>query len=230
MGQAIEWILSKQQQAAAREIDATAKKRIHRRFQDAVLQLSKAYALASASEEAKAIRDEVGFFQAIRASLVKSTTGPGPGSAERDAAIAQLIDRSVVSTEIVDILGAAGISSPDISILSDEFLAEIAQTEQKNLALEALRKLLNDQVRSRSKSNVTESRKFSERLEDAIARYHTNAISTVEVLQALIDLAKDVRAAQARGEEEGLSQDELAFYGRPGNNGREFPKNQRSRP
>jgi type I restriction enzyme R subunit len=212
MGQAIEWILTKQQEAAARETDETAKKRAHRRFPDAVLQLSKAYALASASDEAKAIRDEVGFFQAIRAALVKSSTAGGSSSAERDAAIAQLIDRSVVSTEIVDILAAAGIQSPDISILSDEFLAEIAHTEQKNLALEALRKLLNDQVRSRSKSNVTESRKFSERLEDAIARYHTNAISTAEVLQELIDLAKELRAAQARGEEEGLSEDELAFY------------------
>ncbi|MEA1048833.1 type I restriction endonuclease subunit R [Lamprobacter modestohalophilus] len=212
MGQAIEWILSQQQAAAARERDETAKKRAHRRYQDAVLQLSKAYALASASEEAKAIRDEVGFFQAIRAALVKSSTGGGHSSAERDAAIAQLIDRSVVSTEIVDILGAAGISSPDISILSDEFLAEIAQTKQKNLALEALRKLLNDQVRSRSRSNVSESRRFSERLEDAIARYHTNAISTVEVLQELIEIAKELRTAQARGEEEGLSEDELAFY------------------
>ena len=212
MGQAIEWILNKQHQAAARETDDSAKKRAHRRFQDAVLQPSKAYALASASEEAKAIRDEVGFFQAVRAALVKSGTGGGHSSAERDAAIAQLIDRAVVSTEIVDILGAAGVSSPDLSILSDEFLAEIAQTEQKNLALEALRKLLNDQVRSRSKSNVSESRRFSERLEDAIARYHTNAISTVEVLQELIDMAKALRAAQARGEEEGLSEDELAFY------------------
>jgi type I restriction enzyme R subunit len=212
MGQAIEWILAKQHEAAARESDDTAKKRAHRRFQDAVLQLSKAYALAAATDDAKAIRDEVGFFQAIRAALVKSQTGGGRSSAERDAAVAQLIDRSVVSTEIVDILAAAGVTSPDIAILSDEFLAEIAQTKQKNLALEALRKLLNDQVRSRSRSNVTESRRFSEQLEDAIARYHTHAISTVEVLQELIDLAKDLRAAQARGEEEGLSQDELAFY------------------
>nr|WP_242519225.1 DUF3387 domain-containing protein [Halochromatium roseum] len=212
MGQSIEWILSQQQAAAARECDETAKQRAHRRYQDAVLQLSKAYALASASEEAKAIRDEVGFFQAIRAALVKSSSGGGHGSAERDAAIAQLIDRSVVSTEIVDIRGAAGIRSPDISILSDEFLAEIAQTPQKHLALEALRKLLNDQVRLRSCSNVSESRRFSERLEAAIARYHSNAISTVEVLQELIEIAKELRAAQARGEEAGLSEDELAFY------------------
>lgn len=102
---------------------------------------------------------------------------------------------AVASTEIVDILSAAGLSSPDIFILSDEFLAEVGQMEKKNLALEALRKLLNDEIRSRSKSNVIEPRKFSERLEEAIARYHTNAISTVEVLQELIALAKDVRDA-----------------------------------
>lgn len=106
---------------------------------------------------------------------------------------------------------AAGITTPDISILS-EFLAEVQQLEKKNLALEALRKLLNDEIRSRSKTNVVETKRFSERLEAAIAPYHTNAISTVEVLQELIDLAKEVRAARRRGEDEGLSQDEIAFY------------------
>ncbi len=111
----------------------------------------------------------------------------------------EILDRAVVSTEIVDILAAAGITTPDISILSDEFLAEVQQLEKKNLALEALRKLLNDEIRSRSKTNVVETNRFSERLEAAIARYHTNAISTVEVLQELIDLAKDVRAARRPG-------------------------------
>jgi type I restriction enzyme R subunit len=122
------------------------------------------------------------------------------------------LDRAVVSTEIVDILTAAGITTPDISILSDEFLAEVQQLEKKNLALEALRKLLNDEIRSRTRTNVVETKRFSERLEAAIARYHTNAISTVEVLQELIDLAKDVRAARRRGDDEGLSPDEIAFY------------------
>jgi len=131
---------------------------------------------------------------------------------DRDFAIQQILNRAVISTEIVDILAAAGITTPDISILSDEFLAEVQQLEKKNLALEALRKLLNDEIRSRSKTNVVETKRFSERLEAAIARYHTNAISTVEVLQELIDLAKEVRAARRRGEDEGLSQDEIAFY------------------
>jgi type I restriction enzyme R subunit len=212
LAEAIEWILTRQHDAAAKETSEEGKRRENRRYQDAVLALSKAFALASASDEARAIRDEVGFFQTVRAALVKSADSTGKGAADREFAIQQILDRAVVSTEIVDILAAAGITTPDISILSDEFLAEVQQLEKKNLALEALRKLLNDEIRSRSKTNVVETKRFSERLEAAIARYHTNAISTVGVLQELIDLAKDVRAARRRGEEEGLSQDEIAFY------------------
>lgn len=212
LAEAIEWILTRQHESAARETSDEGKRRENRRYQDAVLALSKAFALASASDEARAIRDEVGFFQTVRAALVKSADGAGKSAADREFAIQQILDRAVVSTEIVDILAAAGIATPDISILSDEFLAEVQQLEKKNLALEALRKLLNDEIRSRSKTNVVETKRFSERLEAAIARYHTNAISTVEVLQELIDLAKEVRAARKRGEDEGLSQDEIAFY------------------
>lgn len=212
LAEAIEWILGLQHKAAAKETSDDAKRKENRRYQDAVLALSKAFALASASDAARDIRDEVGFFQTVRVALVKSAEGAGGTTAGRDFAIQQILDRAVVSTEIVDILKAAGITTPDISILSDEFLAEIQQLEKKNLALEALRKLLNDEIRSRSKTNVVETKRFSERLETAIARYHTNAISTVEVLQELIDLAKEVRAARKRGEEEGLSQDEIAFY------------------
>ena len=212
LAEAIEWILGCQHEAATKESNEDGKRREHRRYQDAVLALSKAFALASASDEARNIREEVGFFQAVRAALVKSAASAGKSAADREFAIQQILDRAVVSTEIVDILAAAGITTPDISILSDEFLAEVQQLEKKNLALEALRKLLNDEIRSRSKANVVETKRFSERLEAAIARYHTNAISTVEVLQELIDLAKEVRAARRRGQEEGLSQDEIAFY------------------
>ena len=212
LAEAIEWILDQQHEAAARETSEDGKRRENRRYQDGVLALSKAFALASASDEARAIRDEVGFFQTVRAALVKSADGAGTTGADREFAIQQILDRAVVSTEIVDILAAAGITTPDISILSDEFLAEVQQLDKKNLALEALQKLLNDEIRSRSKTNVVETKRFSERLEAAIARYHTNAISTVEVLQELIDLAKEVRAARRRGEDEGLSQDEIAFY------------------
>ncbi|GIV82653.1 MAG: DEAD/DEAH box helicase [Anaerolineae bacterium] len=212
MASAIEWILDKQQQWAGEESTPEGKKAAHRRFSDAVLALSKAFALASASDEARTIREEVGFFQAIRAALVKSSTGSGVTQQERELAIQQIVSRAVVSTEIVDILAAAGIQSPDISILSDEFLAEVEQMERKNLALEALKKLINDGIRSRSKANIVETRAFSERLEDAVARYHANAITTAEVLQELIQLAKDIRAARQRGEESGLSDEEIAFY------------------
>jgi type I restriction enzyme, R subunit len=212
MAEAIEWILDRQHQAAQQETDDNAKKQAHRRYQDAVLALSKAFALVAASDEARQIRDEVGFFQTIRAALVKSSTTPGKSATEKEFAIQQIIDRSVVSTEIVDILSAAGLSSPDISILSDVFLLEIQQMEKKNLALEALKRLLNDEIHSRTRTNVTEEKKFSERLEQAIARYHTNAIGTIEVLQELIDLAREIKAARQRGEEQGLTADEIAFY------------------
>lgn len=209
---ALDWILAKQDEAAQRETDKEAKKAAHRRYQDSVLGLSKAFALCSASDDAREVRDEVGFFQTVRAAMVKAQDTSGRSAADRDLAIRQIVNGAVTSTEIVDILSAAGLSSPDISILSDEFLAEVGQMEKKNLALEALKKLLNDEIRSRSRSNVVETRKFSERLTEAIARYHTNAISTVEVLQELIALAKEVREARSRGEESGLTPDEVAFY------------------
>ena len=212
MAGAIEWILERQQQWAAQESSPEGKKAAHRRFLDAVLALSKAFALASASDEARAVREEIGFFQAIRAALFKSGTGSGLPRQERELAIQQIVSRAVVSTEIVDILKAAGIQSPDISILSDEFLAEVQQMEKKNLALEALRKLLGDGIRSRAKANIVETRAFSERLEAAVARYHANAITTAEVLQELIQLARDIREARQRGEESGLSDEEIAFY------------------
>ena len=209
---AIEWVLDMQQREASRESTEEGKKRAHRRFNDAVLALSKAFALAAASDEAREVRDEVGFFQTVRAALAKSAPGAGKTSAERDLAVQQIVSRAVVSTEIVDILKAAGLETPDISILSDEFLAEVQGMEKKNLALEALRKLLNGEIRSQSRGNVVQARAFSERLEAAISRYHTNAITTTEVIQELINLAKDIRAAHRRGEEEGLSQEEISFY------------------
>ncbi len=212
MAGAIEWILDKQQQWAAAEKTPDAKKHAQRRFADGVLALSKAFALAASSDEARGIREEVGFFQAIRAVLAKTTNGAGASRQDRELAIQQIVSRAVISTEIVDILAAAGILSPDISILSDEFLLEVQQMEKKNLGLEALRKLLNDSIRSRTRTNVVETRGFTERLENAIARYHANAITTAEVLQELIRLAQDIRAARKRGEEQGLSDEEVAFY------------------
>ena len=209
---AIEWILEMQQRQAAGETTEEGRKLAHRRFEGGVLALTRAFALAAASDAARDIRDEVGFFQTVRAALVKSTPGGGMSSGARDLAVQQIVSRAVVSTEIVDILKAAGLEAPDISILSDEFLAEIQGMEKKNLAMEALRKLINGEIRSRSSINVVQTRAFSDRLEEAIARYHNNAITTAEVLQELIKLARDIRAAHQRGEEEGLTQEEISFY------------------
>ena len=216
---AFDWVLDMQQRAASRESTEDGKKRAHRRFNDAVLALSKAFALAAASDEARDIRDAVGFFQTVRAALAKSTPGAGKSSAARDLAVQQIVSRAVVSTEIVDILKAAGLETPDISILSDEFLAEVQGMEKKNLAMAALRKLINGEIRSQSRVNVVQARAFSERLEEAIARYHGNAITTAEVIQELIKLAKDIRAAHRRGAEEGLGQEEISFYDALARNG-----------
>ncbi|MGH6681517.1 MAG: type I restriction enzyme endonuclease domain-containing protein, partial [Bradyrhizobium sp.] len=180
MAGAIDWVLTVQQEDAARETSEDGKKRAHRRYADAVLALSKAFALAAASDEARGIRDEVGFFQAIRAALAKSTATGQKSAAERELAIQQIVSRAVVSTDIIDIMKAAGIASPDISVLSDDFLAEVREMDKKNLAIEALKKLINGEVRSQAQRNVTQFRGFTERLEAAIARYHANAITTVQ--------------------------------------------------
>ncbi|WP_323982222.1 type I restriction endonuclease subunit R [Novosphingobium aureum] len=212
LGGAIDWVLKWQEALAARQKTDEDKKRAHRRFMDMVLELSKAYALSSASDEAREIRDEVGFFQAIRAALAKTTATGKVSEKDRAFAVQQLVDRAVSSTEIIDILKVAGIQSPDISILSDEFLMEVGKMEKKNLALEALKKLLNGEIVSRSKTNLVESKAFSNRLEDAVARYHAGAISAVEMIQELIELAKEMKAARTRGEDMGLSPEEVAFY------------------
>lgn len=212
LAEAVEWVLERQRQDAARETTEEGKQCAHRRFNDAVLALSKAFALAAASDKAREIREEVGFFQTLRAALVKPTPSAGKTVRERDLAVQQIVSRAVVSTEIVDILAAAGMQSPDISILSDDFLAEVQGMEKQNLAMEALRKLLNGEIRAHSKANVVQTRAFSERLEDAIARYHNNALTTAQVIQELIALAKAIRAARQQGDAQGLSPEEIAFY------------------
>jgi type I restriction enzyme R subunit len=212
LGGAIDWVLKWAEAEAAKASTPDDKKKAHRRYLDLMLELSKAFALAAASDDAQAIRDEVGFFQAVRAAIAKNTATGKLGSADRNFAVRQLIDRAVASTEIIDVLRVAGIETPDISILSDEFLVEIQGMEKKNLALEALRKLLNGEIASRMRTNLVESRAFSRRLEDAVARYHAGALSAVEMLQELIALAKDMKTARARGEEQGLTPEEVAFY------------------
>jgi len=174
----------------------------------AVTELSQAFALA----EALRIRDDVGFFQAVRAVLAKSTPGDRKTDEELDLAIRQIISRAVVSDEVVDIFAAAGLKKPDISILSDEFLADIRGMPQRNLAVELLQKLLKGEIRTRGKRNVVQARSFAKLLEQSVRKYQNRAIETAQVIEELIQLAKDMRAAGARGEQLGLSEDELAFY------------------
>ncbi|HAS89578.1 MAG TPA: DEAD/DEAH box helicase [Desulfovibrio sp.] len=213
IAEAMEWVQDMQRKEAAKHEDEEKKKQAWRMYADAVLALSKAFALASASDQATKIRDEVGFFQTVRAALAKSTAGSTEGSKQNlDFAVQQIVSQAVQSTEIVDILEAAGIETPDLSILSDEFLAELKGMKQQNLALDALRKLLNGQIKSQSRTNVVMQKAFSDRLKDAIQRYHNNAITAAEVITELIKLAKDIREARQRGEEEGLSSEEIAFY------------------
>ncbi|MBW7996817.1 MAG: type I restriction endonuclease subunit R [Candidatus Glassbacteria bacterium] len=210
---AMEWVLEMQRRNADKETTDEGKKKAWRRYSDAVLELSKAFALAAASDEAKRIRDEVGFFQTVRAALAKSQSEGGKKTeADLDLAVQQIVSRGVISTEIVDILEAAGIETPDISILSDEFLAEVRGMEKKNLALEALKKLINGEIRSQVRTNVVQVKAFTERLQEAINRYHTNAITTAQVIEELIALANDIKVARKRGEEEGLTDEEIAFY------------------
>lgn len=209
---AIDWVLKWAEAEAAKVQSPEDKKKAHRRYLDLVLELTRAYALASASDEARELRDEIGFFQAVRAAIAKNTAKGRLSHAEKALAVHQLIDRAVASAEIVDILQVAGIESPDISILSDEFLLEIQGMEKKNLALEALKKLLAGEIKSRTRTNVVESRAFSKRLEDAVARYHASALSAVEMINELIALARDMKAAQQRGDESGLTPEEIAFY------------------
>ncbi len=182
------------------------------RLMATVTQLSKAFALSVPHEKAIAIRDDVGFFQTVRAALVKTTPTGGRSQEELDSAVRQIVSRAVASDQVVDIFSAAGLKKPDISILSDEFLAEIKHLQQRNLALEVLKKLLNDEIKTRSKRNLVQSRLFSQMLEEAIRKYQSRAIETAQIIQELIDLAKDMREANERGEKLGFTDEELAFY------------------
>ncbi len=209
---AIEWALEKQKARADKVSDEKAKKAELKYYADLVANLSKAFALASASDYAQSVKEEVGFFQAVRAALSKSSPKTGMSKREKEFAIGQLISAAIADASIIDVLAAAGIKTPEISVLSEEFLAEIQNMEQKNLALEALRKLLAGEIKARGQRNVVESKAFSERLEAALARYHANAITSLEMIQELIDMAKDLKASVQRGDDLGLGEEELAFY------------------
>ena len=189
------------------------------RFTKQVSLLLQAFALSVPHLKAMAIKDEVGFFQAIKARLIKfEPAGSGKSDTEIETAIRQIVDKAVVSEGIIDIFDAAGIKKPDISILSDEFLEEIKHMPRKNLALELLKKILNDEIKVRTRKNLIQSKKFSEMLGNAIKKYLNNLITAAQVIEELIRLAKDIRTSDKRGEELNLREDELAFYDALANN------------
>jgi type I restriction enzyme R subunit len=182
------------------------------RLLQAVTDLSRAFALAVPHEQAIAIRDDVAFFQAVRSVLAKSAPRDGRTPEELDFAIRQIVSRAVSAGEVIDIFAAAGLKKPDISILSDEFLAEVRGMPHRNLAVDLLRKLLQGEIGSRRRKNVVQARSFAEMLENTIRRYQNRAIEAAQVIEELIALARDLRQAGERGDELGLNEDELAFY------------------
>lgn len=189
------------------------------RFTKQVGLLSQAFALSVPHPKAMALKDEIGFFQAVKARLVKfEPAGGGKSDVEIETAIRQIVDKAVVSDGIIDVFDAAGIKKPDISILSDDFLEEVSHMERKNLALELLKKILNDEIRTRTRKNFIQSKKLSEMLSNSINKYQNNLLTTAQVIEELIKIAKNIRESNKRGDELNLDEDELAFYDALSNN------------
>jgi type I restriction enzyme R subunit len=182
------------------------------RFIQAVRDLTRAFALATPHEEAIKIRDDVAFFQAVQAALTKRAPGEMRPEDELDHAVRQIIARAVAPAGVIDIFTAAGLQKPDISILSNEFLAEVRGMPQRNLAVETLQKLLKGEISTRQRKNVVQARSFAKMLEQTIRRYQNRAVEAAQVIEELISLARDMREADARGKKLGLSEEELAFY------------------
>ncbi len=178
----------------------------------AVRELSQAFALAVPHADAIRIRDDVSFFQTAQSALAKRAAGTGKPEEDLDHAVRQLVSRAVASEDVIDIFAAAGLEKPDISVLSDEFLAEVRGMPQRNLAVEFLRKLLTGELSTRRRKNVVQARSFAEMLERTIRKYQNRAVEAAQVIEELIQLARELREADARGEALGLTEDELAFY------------------
>jgi len=190
-----------------------------RRYINEVTALSQAFAIAVPHEQALDVKDEIAFFQAVKARLVKfNASGSGRTDEELETAIRQVIDEALVSDQVVDIFDAAGLKKPDISILSDEFLLEIKEMQHKNIALEVLRKLLNDEIKARMKKNLVQSKSLMEMLEESLQRYHNKAITSAQVIEELIKLAKDIENMDAEAKEMDLTEFEYAFYTAVANN------------
>jgi len=184
-----------------------------KRWIQVVTELSRAFALCAASDEATEIRDDVSFFQAIQAALNKQSGGSRKSPEQIEAAVRQLVSKAITTDgQIIDVFTAAGLPKPDISILDDRFLAEVRGLKHKNVAAELLEKLLKDELKVRSKRNLVQSQLFSDKLKKTLNAYHNRAISTMEVIEELIKLAKEMDAATKRGQDLGLTDDEIAFY------------------
>lgn len=190
-----------------------------RRYINEVTALSRAFAIAIPHEQALDVKEEIAFFQAVKARLAKfDGAGPGKTDEEVETAIRQVIDQALVTGQVIDVFDAAGIKKPDISVLSEEFLLEVKNMEHKNIALEVLKKLINDEIKARIKKNLIQGRSLMEMLEDAIKRYHNKIITAAEVIEELIALGKDIRQMDKEPEQLGLSEFEYAFYTAIANN------------
>ena len=183
-----------------------------KRYNKAVVELSKAFALAVPNGKVLEIKDHVGFFQALKAYIKKISPVSGPTEDDYDTAIKQIVSDSIASGEIIDVFKAAGLDKPEVSILSDEFLEEVRGLGRKNVALEILRKLLNDEIRSLMKRNIIKGKSFAEMLEATLVKYQNRTIEAAQVIAELINLAKEMRGEVEKGKETGLSDDEIAFY------------------
>ncbi|WP_224728168.1 DUF3387 domain-containing protein [Francisella sp. SYW-2] len=190
-----------------------------KRFVNEVVALSKSFAIAMPHDDAVDAKDEIAFFQAIKARLAKfDSTGIGKTDEQIETAIRQVIDKALVTDQVIDIFDASGIKKPDISVLSDEFLAEVRDYKHKNITLETLKKLLNQEIKARSKTNLVQAKSLKEMLEDSIRRYHSKAISSVEFLDELINQAKEIKKMDTEYQKLGLTEYEYAFYTAVANN------------
>lgn len=190
-----------------------------KRFADNALAMSKAFSLCCTMDEAKAVREEVAFLQAVKVILIKrDTTDKKRSDEEKELAIRQIIGQAIVSDQVVDIFAAVGLDKPNIGLLDDEFLAEVQNLPEKNLAVELLERLLEGEIKSRFSTNVIQQKKFSELLSNVVTRYQNRSIETAQVMEELVDMAKKFREAAKRGEELGLTDDEVKFYDALANN------------
>jgi type I restriction enzyme R subunit len=183
-----------------------------RRFLKVVNSISKAFALAVPADGALALRDDVRFYQAVRGVLVKTTMEEEERKEDLDSAVRQIVSEAVAPGKVVDIFSAAGLKRPELSILDDEFLEDVKKLPYRNLALEVLRKLLNDEIKVRAQRNLVQGKRFSEMLEEAIRRYQNRSIEAAQVITELIHIAKEIKKAKDRGERLGLNENEEAFY------------------